>query len=670
MIKKLLDTAKACTLIIALSLTVFSCGNDDPKPDDNGGNGNNTEITVSLPQTVDVIKGENCVIQCANNLQESDLIYLEKDGKLSSCKLVEVSPTHFSFLLPSNFEEGTYKIHVKRGDRRVAIGSIRINIVARQISINQGTTIYGVVESAEGPIPGVVVSDGINTTVTDSEGIYQLASDKQLGYVFISVPSGYDCQLNGVFPDHYRKTISAASVPENQSFMLTKADQSHYKILFLGDLHLASRSSNNDLGQFRKVASDIKSYSSTLGKVYAITLGDMTWDLYWYDQKYGMADYAKTINETLSGLPIYHTIGNHDNDMYGIGQMGAKKSFSTSVAPPYYSFNIGNIHYIMLDNVDCSKYAGASNTDSGKVERDKQEEGVIYDPQWQWLAEDLKYVSKDTPIFVMMHVPVFSTTGVNKFGKNMKDCDKLLAAFDGYQLVHYVTGHTHRSYNIVPENDITGGRNIYEHNLSAICSDWWWSGNLTPGLLQATDGTPSGYGVWDITGKDIKWIYKCAGKDENFQFRTYDLNNVVFTKDKDVPELTNANMIKQWNDITAAYSGKQVGKNEVLINAWQMNSRWSCTVKTADGKDLSVSTVSAYDPVQILANATKRMNSASCTSAPIGTPQNRHHFYKVVAPDADTDLVITVKDEFGHTWTETMERPKAFNLETYKIDIK
>lgn len=662
MIKKLLKVAKAGVLAMAVAFAMTGCKEDKPDNGGEGGGGATSEIVVKLPATVDVVKGENCVINCNNNLTTSDMVYLEKEGKLSTYSIVEADADHFAFKLPANFAEGDYKLHVKRGDRRVAIGNIRINIVARQIHIAQGTTIYGVVESAEGPIANVVVSDGIKTTTTDADGVYQLASDKQLGYVFISVPSGYDCQLNGVFPDHYRKTISAASVPENQSFMLTKVDQSNYKILFLGDMHIASRSANNDLGQFRKVASDINAYSKTLGKVYAITLGDMTWDLYWYSQSFAPSDYAKTINEVLSGLPIFHTIGNHDNDMRAIGNRNAKNPFAASVAPPYYSFNIGDIHYIMLDNVDCSTYVGDESRN--------HIEGQIYDPQWAWLAEDLKYVSKDTPIFVMMHVPVFSTTGVNKFGKNMKDCDKLLNAFNGYKEVHYVTGHTHRSYNIVPENEITGGRNIYEHNLSAICSDWWWSGNLTPGLLQATDGTPSGYGVWTISGKNIKWIYKCAGKDENFQFRTYDLNNIVFTKDKDVPELTNANMIKQWNDITAAYTGKQVGKNEVLINAWQLNSRWTCTVKTVDGKDLPVTAVSAYDPCQILANATQRMNSASCTSAPIGTPQNRHHFYKVVAPDADTDLIITVKDEFGHTWTETMERPKAFDVNTYKIDIK
>ncbi len=57
------------------------------------------------------------------------------------------------------------------------------------------------VESAEDYIAGVVVSDGVETVQTDNNGVYQLKSEKESGYVFISVPGGYECALDGVFPD-------------------------------------------------------------------------------------------------------------------------------------------------------------------------------------------------------------------------------------------------------------------------------------------------------------------------------------------------------------------------------------------------------------------------------------------------------------------------------------
>ena len=525
---------------------------------------------------------------------------------------------------------------------------------------------YGVVESAEGPIEGVVVSDGVLTTTTDAKGVYQLKSAKESGFVFMSVPSGYEPPKNGAFPEHYKPLVLAKDMPESASFTLNKVDQTNYKVIFIGDMHVTNRKYDKVevYPQFKAVATEINNYAKSLpGKVYGITLGDMTWDLYWYSSKYDLNDYAKSLNELITAMPVYHTIGNHDNDMNGAG-LGAKNPFITTVAPPYYSFNIGGVHYVVLDNINTSKYVLNGGEDNRTD--DVMECGVLYDPQVKWIAEDLKYVDKSTPIIVTMHVPIHQPTAPNTFVKEMKDADKVLAAFDGYN-VHYVTGHTHRSYNVVPEDAVTAGRNIYEHNLSAICSDWWWSGRLTPGLLQATDGTPSGYGVWDITGKDMKWIYKCTGMDEDFQFRAYDLNKIKFSLD-DVPLLKNQSMINRFNKIIAAYNGSQIGKNEVLINVWGMNSRWKVEVKTKDGQVLDGKFVSAYDPIQILANTVKRFND-NVTSAPMGAAQERDHFYKVVAPDADTDLIITVKDEFGHSWTETMERPKAFTIENYKINI-
>jgi hypothetical protein len=108
-------------------------------------------------------------------------------------------------------------------------------------------------------------------------------------------------------------------------------------------------------------------------------------------------------------------------------------------------------------------------------------------------------------------------------------------------------------------------------------------------------------------------------------------------------------------------------KNEVLINVWNWSPRWTVTVTTAGGTNLPVTMTSAYDPLHIAALTVKRFNSSSITSTPSFVTESSHHFFKVTAPDADTDLVITVKDEFGNTWTENMARPKAFSTDAYKL---
>lgn len=55
-----------------------------------------------------------------------------------------------------------------------------------------GMTVYGKVLCEGVGVPDVVVSDGCEVVRTDADGVYQMASQKRHGYVFISVPSGYE----------------------------------------------------------------------------------------------------------------------------------------------------------------------------------------------------------------------------------------------------------------------------------------------------------------------------------------------------------------------------------------------------------------------------------------------------------------------------------------------
>ena len=52
--------------------------------------------------------------------------------------------------------------------------------------------IKGTVKTTDGEaLSGVVVSDGLNTTVTDSKGRFSMEADADSRYVFISTPAGY-----------------------------------------------------------------------------------------------------------------------------------------------------------------------------------------------------------------------------------------------------------------------------------------------------------------------------------------------------------------------------------------------------------------------------------------------------------------------------------------------
>ena len=650
------DTIKYLVWIFAIVPFLIACGdsNTDDAPTDD------FDVRFELPATVDVAKGGELTftVKEGKSPLTTDSFLLEGGGISYLCPILRTSSESFTVRLADECESGSYTAYLKRDARKKSIGKIYINIVDKiDFEPSAGTTVFGLVSSEEGPVANVVVSDGTETTVTDDKGIYELKSAKKWGYVFISVPSGYEVAAEGVFPQFYQTLKGAADVVEQKDFKLTKVDgQDRYKLFLLGDMHLANRT--NDAAQFTQFTTDLNAYMAQHSgqKMYALTLGDMTWDLYWYKNNYALPQYRETINRQVKNLQIYHTMGNHDNDFMTTSDYDAAVKYVDCIGPTFYSFNIGQVHYVVMDNIDCSAYDG---TDSRNYVKKLSNE------QLKWLAKDLAYVDKSTPLIVAMHAQIYKPTSTGfAFDHDSANTEALLAALDGYE-VHFVTGHTHKVYNITPDDDVVKGRDIHEHNSGAICASWWWSGNLTPGVHVSIDGAPGGYAIWDIDGTDFAWLYKSTGWPEEYQFRSYDLNNVSFSMD-DVPNIPSNVLIQlAYKKYVNAYP--ENSDNEVLIKIWNWNSNWELSVVDERGKTLEYTPVWAYDPLHIAALSVPRFNNSGITSTPSFVTESATNFFKVKADDADVDLTITVKDEFGHTWTEEMQRPKAFSTDAYKL---
>lgn len=650
------DTIKYLVWIFAIVPFLIACGdsNTDDAPTDD------FDVRFELPATVDVSKGGELTftVKEGKSPLTTDSFLLEGGGISYLCPILRTSSESFTVRLADECESGSYTAYLKRDARKKSIGKIYINIVDKiDFEPSAGTTVFGLVSSEEGPVANVVVSDGTEVTVTDDKGIYELKSAKKWGYVFISVPSGYEVAAEGVFPQFYQTLKGAADVVEQKDFKLTKVDgQDRYKLFLLGDMHLANRT--NDAAQFTQFTTDLNAYMAQHSgqKMYALTLGDMTWDLYWYKNNYALPQYRETINRQVKNLQIYHTMGNHDNDFMTTSDYDAAVKYVDCIGPTFYSFNIGQVHYVVMDNIDCSAYDG---TDSHNYVKKLSNE------QLKWLAKDLAYVDKSTPLIVAMHAQIYKPTSTGfAFDHDSANTEALLAALDGYE-VHFVTGHTHKVYNITPDDDVVKGRDIHEHNSGAICASWWWSGNLTPGVHVSIDGAPGGYAIWDIDGTDFAWLYKSTGWPEEYQFRSYDLNNVSFSMD-DVPNIPSNVLIQlAYKKYVNAYP--ENSDNEVLIKIWNWNSNWELSVVDERGKTLEYTPVWAYDPLHIAALSVPRFNNSGITSTPSFVTESATNFFKVKADDADVDLTIIVKDEFGHTWTEEMQRPKAFSTDAYKL---
>ena len=639
------------TILTCLTITFSGCSGGNDSEEEVG----TLKITgVSIPSSVDIVANGDITIT-GKGFVANDQIKLTLSTDATKTYVITVkSATDASatYTLPSGINSGIYAITVIRGTQSLSLGSFTINIIANtSIPDIAGMSVKGIVYSNGKGISGVVVSDGYLVTTTNSEGIYYLASQKKSGYVFISVPGNYEVASTSNAPQFFKRLSASASTIEQKDFALTPADNSKHVVLAMTDWHLANR--NDDLAQFTNtilpdVNSTINTYKASGSKVYILTLGDMTWDAYWYENNYGLTDYLTQMSKL--NCSVFNTMGNHDNDPYCAGDWLAEAKFKTVIGPTYYSFNLGNVHYVVLDDIE---YLNANGVQGSIGTRDYND--VIVSDQMEWLKKDLATITdKTTPIVVGMHIQIHQNPKIDTNGNtvntiSLNNGTTFMNCFQGFPNVHILTGHTHINYNIV-----TASGTMMEHNTAAICSTWWWTGkNGYAGNQTCKDGSPGGYGVYETSGKDIKWYYKSAGYAKNYQFRSYDLNKVYITAAAYAPASTDAAL----SPYVSTY-GAPSTKNEVLINVWDYDPSWKVEVKEA-GKSLTVTRVAAYDPLHIISYEAKRLNVGAVPTDDFVTLSTTHMF-KVTASSASSTLDITVTDRFGNVYTETMTRPKEF----------
>ncbi len=640
-------------------MVVFSgCDGTKETPDNPDG----TPINVSgiiLDNSVSAKKGGDVTLKVvgSHGPEEGDVIVLMNTAESFDNQIKSIDKGSFTFTLDQKVTTGRYEMLVRRNSRTKIVGYINIDIIFDVVDIKPtgDNNVYGVVHCDGEGLADVVVSDGVEVVKTDKDGVYQFKSEKKWGYVFISIPKGYEVGSEGVLPQFHATLTEKADKAERHDFNLVKVNQEKYRVYFLGDMHLADRT--NDLNQFDNCMKEVKAdIMDDDVKSYVITLGDMTWDLYWYSRKYYFPQYLKSVNyyfkNAAKQVQFFHTIGNHDHDMCKDGDFNTVVEYVKDIAPTYYSFNIGDVHYIVLDDILCTNVGGEA---SAKPERAYRSE--VTDEQLKWLAKDLSYVSQTTPVIVTSHAPVYAKeTKKNVNDYYLNNSATLVSKFKGYK-VDFVTGHTHVLYNVDKSSE-----GIYEHNAGAVCASWWWSGYLTPGIHICTDGAPGGYSVWDITGTDNKWRYKGTGRDANEQFRSYDLNKVWFTVEKDAPKVPAA-LKSDFEKYTDAYPKNS--KNEVLINIWNWDPNWKIEIKE-NGKTLSCTRVKGYDPLHIAALTAKRFNNSSIKEVPAFITKENYHMFKVKASSATSTIDIKVTDKFGNVYSETMKRPKEFSTDAYK----
>ena len=329
------NTFRILTLLLSFALFATACTEkiDDETPSTGS---EQMSFLISLPEAFTGASGDIVSVKfySGKGPKEGDTVVLKKGSSECECEIVAITADSFSFKISSQVSTGKYTFCIKRGSQTKAIGEMNFTIEKRvEIVEKEGYNVYGFISCDGVGVPGVVVSDGVEVTVTDEDGLYYLKSEEYHKLVFMSVPSGYETITDTCMPKFHKVLDGNSSTTERADWQLTKVDNKDHVMYILGDMHLANRT--NDASQFATFLSDIKEQitANKSKRQYALTLGDMTWDLYWYDNSYDLTVYVEMMKKKLTGLQIFHTIGNHDHDMNEVGDFNTVTLYKKTVAP-------------------------------------------------------------------------------------------------------------------------------------------------------------------------------------------------------------------------------------------------------------------------------------------------------------------------------------------------
>lgn len=460
------------------------------------------------------------------------------------------------------------------------------------IAPEPGMNLVGRVTDGKNPIEGAVVSDGFTVTTTDAQGVYQMRVKKSTPFVFVSVPADCEIPVENGMPKIYKKIALGDNDVVQRSFTLERTGKKErFTLLALADVQIGR---DDEVVMLEKeVLPLLVPYVQQLDKpVYGISLGDLVWDNMPFHSVY-----KEQIRKI--GVPVFQVIGNHDHDKAIGMDTEADHSFRAAFGPTYYSYNIGDCHFVVLDDV---LYTGSSNYTA-----------EITEAQMAWLEQDLKHVPKDKLIIIGVHI---ATSRRNRPTSHIANYRELYALLDGYN-VRILSGHSHNNYTT------TISETIEENTLGAVMGAYWNGEEL------CNDGSPRGYAVYEIEGNRIaNWYYKGTAYPKEYQMYLYGPGQAVS---------------EQYRD-------------GLIFNIFNWHSTWTVEVREDDAAWTTLPSGSnlkyemdrrAYD---FMYGDTKPEHR------PTAEPEtnNDHMFYYEPSSATWSEVTVKASDPYGNVYTESI----------------
>jgi C terminal of Calcineurin-like phosphoesterase/N terminal of Calcineurin-like phosphoesterase/Calcineurin-like phosphoesterase len=439
---------------------------------------------------------------------------------------------------------------------------------------------------------GVGVTDGVTTVTTDKGGRFTLLASPGAQFVSICLPAGYHIPAQPTGTARLHQSI----VPDRRgeaeaSFTLERlpmVDTSHAFLLF------ADTQTENAFEVGRLHAETVPDVQATLAglrdrHVFGVACGDIM-----YDDLTLYPEYERAV--ATMGLPCFQVIGNHDLDFSGRTDEASVTTFESRFGRGYYSFDRGDVHYVVLDDV---LWFGSDYL------------GYLDGRQLAWLAGDLALVESGRTVIVFLHIPVASSRP-ERLGKGkampaerVQNPEALYRLLEPYR-AHVLSGHTHEHEHLLSGT-------LHEHVHGAVCGAWW-SGDI------CWDGTPNGYGVWEVNGEDVRWRYKATGQPADQRMRLY----------------------PRGADPTAP--------TDLVANIWDWDP--ACSVVWYEGGDRrgELSRRVGLDPLSVRLHTGPTLPARRTWVEP--TPTG--HLFYVAVPEVPGAVTVEVTDRWGARFAATM----------------
>ncbi len=364
------------------------------------------------------------------------------------------------------------------------------------------------------PLEGVAVSNGREVVYSGSDGSYNLPL-RDPSVIFVIKPGNWmvpTCDMNlprfyylynteELSGDSFEGLPPSGSLPSSLDFPLYPSDEPDtFQVLVFGDTQ------PRDDREIHYIAHDVVTELIGSDAAFGVTLGDVVFDdLDLYDH----------INRTVAtiGIPWSNVLGNHDIDFTADDDHNARGVFYRTFGPSYYSFSYGSAHFILLDNIRWITEGSERYYRTG-----------LGEDQMIFLRNELTRVGRDTPVFIMTHIPWYGPGG-GFYWQYEEEKNELLGLLAKYPNTVSLVSHHHKHYHLFldSEHGFPGEEPHHMISVGSVCGAWWTGAPDEYGIPHAmmSDGTPTSYTKLHIDGNDWKLGWKAARRPDDFQMHIH-----------------------------------------------------------------------------------------------------------------------------------------------------